>query len=298
MAVPGDLPGVAHPSRALPPVATSPREVVDLLVQCSVLVLQIRNGRRNLPSGAAELFANLLPQRRLPVQEVLEFKLASLLSKRLHLWVGLLIPIVAADACQHGRGNQPPADATNPASTRRHGHALPPGRNALPPLASASLGSQGNLRRETLAHPGALHQSIAQTVVQAIRPALPELERLRNESVTAPVRGPRHRAVAVAGLDFAQAGLEDLAIGDDLALPRGPRPELAAARAAGVVLIRLRLADALHLSFDAHLSLQFRPVNHERCIRVRRQLGPLAAVVVGEERAAALVEALQQHDAR
>ena len=57
-------------------------------------------------------------------------------------------------------------------------------------------------------------------------------------------------------------------------------------------------AEALDRSFGAHLHLEPGPVPAERRARILRQLAPLAAVVVGEELEAALVDTLEQHHTR
>ena len=85
---------------------------------------------------------------------------------------------------------------------------------------------------------------------------------------------------------------------DHLALRGRPRTDAAAERPAAVVLLRFAIGHARDLALDAHLTLEFDPMEQQRCMAVVRQFAALAAVVVGEEDEAVGVVALEQHDAR
>src|SRR3546814_10030891 len=66
---------------------------------------------------------------------------------------------------------------------------------------------------------------LADPIVQAAGPALPELPLVRDDPVAAPVRRPRH-LVGEALLGGGQVPVEVLPAGDDLRLRRRPRPQL------------------------------------------------------------------------
>src|SRR6185312_16103278 len=148
--------------------------------------------------------------------------------------------------------------------------------------------------------PGLAVPAPAHALVQAELGAVPELDRVRLDQVAAPVRRARHVAAFELALVARHALVEALAAGQVLRLQRGPGADLAAARPRAQVrvgFLRLQLArHALHPHL--HATAQLLPVEAQRHLRVRRQLAALVAVVVGVEAQAALVHALQQHDAR
>ncbi len=78
---------------------------------------------------------------------------------------------------------------------------------------------------------------VAQAVVQPARPALPELDRLGYEAVTAPVVRPGNRSVGEAIFQVAASFLEFLPTPDNLALRRGPCADARARRTAVKVLV-------------------------------------------------------------
>src|SRR5690348_8094776 len=87
--------------------------------------------------------------------------------------------------------------------------------------------------RQALDQPGVVvAPAVAQPVVQPVRAPLPELDRRRAEAIAAPVRRSRDLATLVLGDQLLHMSLQDRAIGDDLALRRGPRAQAAAPRAA------------------------------------------------------------------
>src|SRR5579871_6724475 len=77
-----------------------------------------------------------------------------------------------------------------------------------------------NSRREPFDVPAiGLLSPVAQPVVQAVGPALPELDRQRPDAEAAPERRARHLALREALGQLAGASFENLAAGNDLALP-------------------------------------------------------------------------------
>ena len=106
--------------------------------------------------------------------------------------------------------------------------------------------------------------------------ALPELEGIRHDAIAAPVRGPRDRGAAMACIECGEALFEPGAACDRRALGRGGRADLRFARTAGEIGIRRFRIDALDPPVDAHLAFEHRPKEHERRVRVRRQLLPFA----------------------
>src|SRR5690606_10177059 len=81
--------------------------------------------------------------------------------------------------------------------------------------------------------PGSILQSIHIALVQPDLRAVPELERIRHETETRPVRRARHGPAVVLLLELGVAPLELLAAGHRRGLQRGPRTQLAAARSGG-----------------------------------------------------------------
>ena len=71
--------------------------------------------------------------------------------------------------------------------------------------------------------------------------------------------GTRHVDAVEALVDLAHERLELCAIGDGLALRRGPGADARAARARGEVVVGLRLGHALDRSSQAHLPVQLEP---------------------------------------
>src|SRR6185436_9792722 len=84
--------------------------------------------------------------------------------------------------------------------------------------------------------------SIANAIVQARGATLPELDRVRDEAVPAPVRWTGHGTACIgkARLRLGEARLERRASRYRLALRRRPRTELRCARTAGEIGGRFR----------------------------------------------------------
>src|SRR4051794_39444654 len=78
---------------------------------------------------------------------------------------------------------------------------------------------------------------------------------------------------------------------------RDPRTQPAPPRTTAVIGLRLLSRDGSGYSGNPDLTLQLRPVEDHRRVRIRRQLAALLAPVIGEEDESALVEAFEQNDA-
>src|SRR5579863_7844807 len=125
------------------------------------------------------------------------------------------------------------------------------------------------LRREPLERPPAFGVSaVAKPIVQAIRPALPELDALRNDAITAPeLRGGHIVGFGILLVQLLPLAIKRLAAGQNLALMRGPSTQAAALRSASKIRLRLLAWHTLHRAFDAHLPRQLRPIKRQRCER-------------------------------
>src|SRR5688572_1495551 len=130
--------------------------------------------------------------------------------------------------------------------------------------------------RESLNGPSVAFTTISQTVVQAIRTALPELDFLRHDAIPAPVRGAR-RLISMLATCLFHCVLEDFPRGDGCALRRRPRGEPGAERARRIVGVRLGGSDFLHNAVDAHLALEVGPEQQQAGLRALLELAPFAA---------------------
>src|SRR5262245_45632338 len=145
--------------------------------------------------------------------------------------------------------------------------------------------SAGRLRRKAHAIPRAVRPSyVLQPVVQAVGPPLPELELVRDHTVTAPPLGPGD-GLAVHLACHVEARLERLAAFDRIALPRR------------VVGIGFFGSDLLDGAVDPHLPLEGRPEEEQAGAAARRHLARLAAAVVGIEHEPLAVHPLEEHGA-
>src|SRR5690349_11643129 len=86
------------------------------------------------------------------------------------------------------------------------------------------------LRREPAARPPAVAQLVLDAIVQPRRLALPQLDRIRNHAIAAPIRRPRDRALAPLARLRDDGSLEHLTIRNHLRLRRHDRADLTAAR--------------------------------------------------------------------
>src|SRR5258706_14489123 len=150
---------------------------------------------------------------------------------------------------------------------------------------------------ESLKGPGLALPAIKGPVGQPVRAALPELDRLRDEPVAAPVRRAR-RMVAELALLFREQFLQNRAIGHPFALRRGPGREARAQRTGREVGVRFLGADFLDHALDPHLALQIRPEEHRAGGGAGLELASFAAEVVGIEDETAALDALEQDHAR
>src|SRR6185295_15711863 len=135
---------------------------------------------------------------------------------------------------------------------------------------------------ESLKGPALALPAIEEPVVQPIGAPLPELDGLRDEPVSAPVRRPR-RMIAELKLLFCEQFLQNRAAGHPLALRRGPGREARAERPARIVGVGILRADFLDRALDPHLALEIRPEEHRAGGGARFELASFAAEVVGVE---------------
>jgi hypothetical protein len=155
----------------------------------------------------------------------------------------------------------------------------------------------GHSRRQTISRPRSRRRARkSDPVVESAGPPLPELEHDGKNAIPPPVWRPGNVAVGIAGHQLGVPGFEKGAIGNDGTLCRSPRAESRAERSVDEVIVGLGGCDDLNGAFDADLPFECVPREDECNPRVRRHFVTLAAVVVGEEREAAVVERLEQHD--
>ena len=134
--------------------------------------------------------------------------------------------------------------------------------------------------------------------MHAVRAALPELDRLGHDAVAAPVVRQRYGLTRVLRLVGGEPRVQLCARGDDTALARSRRADLRALRPRVEIGLGHRARQLLDAALDAHAALEPVPPERRRRERMRSQRARLARVVVRVEAEAALVIALQQHDAR
>src|SRR5438094_4248122 len=94
--------------------------------------------------------------------------------------------------------------------------------------------------------------NVAQPVVQAVLPVLPELDPHWLQRVAAPVLGQRHLIRILLG-QLEHAALEDFARANHLALGRRQRRDPRATRPAGEILQGWRASELSHRTVDADL---------------------------------------------
>src|SRR5271157_864431 len=159
-------------------------------------------------------------------------------------------------------------------------------------------GTRTKSRRQPLDEPTAFASGVPQPVVQPAGPPLPELEDRGDDAVSAPVLGAGNLAVVILQLEDTNAGFQDLAIGNHLALARGPSAQPGAGRPALEVGVGFLDPDPRDRPFEPNLPLQIVPVENQRRVRVGLELAALAALVVREEDKASLVIPAQQDNPR
>ena len=147
-----------------------------------------------------------------------------------------------------------------------------------------SLPAPASLTEPAAAVPAAVAAGEAAAAVQPSLAVLPELDRVRLEQVAAPVRRPRHRAVAEALLGLARGCPSAPATNPAAGSGRWPMPP--AGSPAGATRSRrpTRASSSCpHPSLHPHLAAGRLPVEDQRRPGVRGQLRALAAVAVGVE---------------
>src|SRR3954469_8090645 len=112
-------------------------------------------------------------------------------------------------------------------------------------------GPRGPSRGESFEEPAPVRPAaIEEAVVEPARAALPELDRLGDDEIAAPVRRARDLAAGVAGLDLTTPFLQGWPVGEDLALGGGPGPDLRPGRAGAEIGVRLGLGGPLRPPLD------------------------------------------------
>src|SRR5882672_12076135 len=156
------------------------------------------------------------------------------------------------------------------------------------PLGSRATGQPPGLREQALLAPLIAVAGKQHAVVQPKRPFLPELDPCRLEPKAGPVRRPWHRALLgkLPGVR-RETALQHLAVGQRLGLVGGPGADLAVARPAREIGLRLLLGNRHDSALDPDLPRQRLPVEAQRRPRVGVELVRFAALQVGVEDKAA-----------
>ena len=142
----------------------------------------------------------------------------------------------------------------------------------------------------------AVFQPVLDAVVQAAGTALPEFDQAGRDDVATPVRGAGN-VQRVPGADQGGTGHQVGLAGEDLALVAGPGADAAGVGAGIEVGVGFGFGQLVDAAFDTHLALQFGPEEGEGDVGVQGDGTALAALIVGEEDEALVVDFLQQHDA-
>ena len=147
----------------------------------------------------------------------------------------------------------------------------------------ACLGVEFAPGHQPLAAPAGDLARVGEPVVQPMRARQPQLDPLGQQMHDAPVRRSRHGGALEAFPDAVERRHQRRARGNGLALRRGPRAQLALAIARREVRVGFADGRLRQSPLHAHLPIQHRPVEHQRAVRVLRQLAPLTTVVVGDQ---------------
>src|SRR4051812_42607960 len=200
------------------------------------------------------------------------------------------------------RGRAPLTQTVPPArSTRQISDETPPASAVARGVSSGAASRVSRRNRSTGSGSEALNRPacscrrlfalVHQAVVQAVGPALPELDRLRHDPISAPMRRSR-RIVRIASARFLHGILEMSPRGDCFALRRRPCREPRAERAAGVIGVGGGGATPPDRTADAPLPLKIRPLEDEASRGSSLELAALAAAVVGVEDETGVLDAL------
>src|SRR5882724_1163023 len=155
------------------------------------------------------------------------------------------------------------------------------------------------LRRQPLDDPLVIRlPRVTKTVVETVGAALPELDALRREHITAPVGRTRYFVRAKARFGLLPLRLQLRTVWHNLTLGRSPRREPAAQRSRLKIGGRLSSRKFADFTGNADLPFQISPIKNKSRLRVFRQLLSFAAVIVGEKNEAAFINAFEQNDAR
>lgn len=132
--------------------------------------------------------------------------------------------------------------------------------------------------------------------MQATGATLPKFDLVRDESVAAPMWRAWDGFISVFGFEFGGAGFEVGAVGDDLALGRGPGSDLVGAGASGEVAFGFVVGEFPDETAGGDLALAGGPKEAYSRTIVLVDLTALTALIVGVEVEAPVVEALQEDD--
>src|SRR5215813_11349220 len=162
-------------------------------------------------------------------------------------------------------------------------------------LAAPAKGCRPSSGREAFDDPVRPLPTVTQPVVQPVGPALPELDDVVPEPVTAPEAGHGHdRSLRPALLQPRVTLVEHGARADHRRLPAGPGPELGTVRAGMEVWLAVVLGQGRDRALDDHLAVQRVPGEQQARPGVPRQVLRLGGRAVGVEGEAVLPVALEQ----
>lgn len=150
---------------------------------------------------------------------------------------------------------------------------------------------------QSLPRPLTAFPVIPEPVMQPARPPMPELNLLRNDAVAPP--GLRHGYGLTFGILLGELGhirFQLLPAGRPALMGDGST-ELAAPGAAGEVIAGLLGGDFFGAAVDDQLAVEGAPEHDEGDVGVGGDIVAFAAVVVGEEDEAAVLDAFEQHHA-
>ena len=156
---------------------------------------------------------------------------------------------------------------------------------------------EGDLGADAVAGPVVAVADIAEAVVEAAGAALPEFDFVGDEGVAAPVGGAGDGFVGVLDFEFGGAGFEVGAIGYDLALGGGPGTDLMGAGAGGEVAFGFVVGEFPDEAAGGDLALACGPEEADGGAVVFGEFLAFAALVVGVEVEATVVEAFEEDDA-